>query len=92
MVRIKAFFKKVFQAIWDFISDKNNSGDEKRVLGIITIGYCFWYGTQPIANPLILAEYIALGTGLLGIASMADLAKSRANMANKAKNNPFPSR
>lgn len=72
MNKIGEFFKKIFSAIWDFISDKNNSGDEKRVLGIITIGYCFWYGTQPTANPLILAEYIALGTGLLGIASAAD--------------------
>lgn len=72
MGKIKAFFKKVFGAIWDFISDKNNSGDEKRVLGIIVVGVAIWYGFQPAANPVIIAEYFSFGAGLLGIASMAD--------------------
>ncbi|MFA6336168.1 MAG: hypothetical protein WCX48_11590 [Bacteroidales bacterium] len=72
MDKIKAFFKKIGGAIWDFISDKNNSGDEKRVLGIVTIAIALWYGFQDTANPLILAEYFAFGSGLLGIASVAD--------------------
>lgn len=72
MDKIKAFFKKIGGAIWDFISDKNNSGDEKRVLGIIVIGIALWYGFTPGASPLILAEYFAFGGGLLGIAAAAD--------------------
>ena len=79
MDKIKAFFKKFGSAIWDFVSDKNNSGDEKRVLGIIVVGVAIWYGFTPTANPLILAEYFTFGGGLLGIASLADkvpLAKS----------------
>lgn len=72
MEKIKAFLKKIGGAIWDFISDKNNSGDEKRVLGIIVIGIALWYGFTPGASPLILAEYFAFGGGLLGIAAAAD--------------------
>lgn len=72
MDKIKAFLKKIGGAIWDFISDKNNSGDEKRVLGIIVIGIALWYGFTPGASPLILAEYFAFGGGLLGIAAAAD--------------------
>jgi hypothetical protein len=72
MDKIKAFFKVIFSALWDFISDKNNSGDEKRVLGIVVVGFAIWYGFQPTANPLILAEYLAFGGGLLGVAAAAD--------------------
>lgn len=81
MKKLKEAMKKIVLAIWDFISDKNNSGDEKRVLGIITVAIALWYGVQPTANPLIFAEYITFGSGLLGIASMADkvpLAKGEA--------------
>lgn len=64
--------KKLLAMVWDFVSDKNNSGDEKRVLGIIVIGVALWYGFTANANPLILAEYFAFGGGLLGIAAAAD--------------------
>jgi len=64
--------KKLLAMLWDFISDKNGSGDEKRVLGIVVIGFALWYGFTPVANPLILAEYFAFGGGLLGIAAAAD--------------------
>lgn len=72
MGKIGEFLKKIGAAIWDFVSDKNNSGDEKRVLGIIVIGIALWYGFTPGASPLILAEYFAFGGGLLGIAAAAD--------------------
>lgn len=72
MGKIKDFFKKLGGGIWDFISDKNNSGDEKRILGIISVGLGFWYGFTPGANQYIMTTYLAFGGALLGVASLAD--------------------
>lgn len=71
--KINAIPGKVGKLIWDFITDKNNDGDEKRVLGIVSVIIGFVYPFQaPYADSGIMWAYLGFGGALLGIASVAD--------------------
>ena len=66
------FFDKVGKLVWDFLTDKNNDGDEKRVLGTASILVGFIYGYQASANPQVFWGYLVFGGVLLGVAAFTD--------------------
>lgn len=70
--RIKDAFDKAGKLAWDFVTDKNNDGDEKRALGVAAVIIGFVYGFRPEADAAILWAYFAFGGALLGVASLAD--------------------
>lgn len=71
--KIKAIPGKIGKLVWDFVTDKNNDGDEKRVLGIVSVVLGFFYGFTA-ANPesQIFWGYFAFGGILLGVAAFTD--------------------
>lgn len=71
--KIKEIPGKIGKLVWDFVTDKNNDGDEKRVLGIVSVALGFFYGFG-VANPdpQIFWGYLVFGGVLLGVAAFTD--------------------
>ena len=76
---MRKFFDNIGKLIWDFVTDKNNDGDEKRALGTISIILGFIYSFRPDANVLILTELFTFGGGLLSVAAIADKIPKRSD-------------
>jgi len=72
MKKITEFFEGLAKLIWDFFTDKNNDGDEKRLLGVASILIGFFYGVQPNPDPTVLWAYLGFGGTLLGVSAFSD--------------------
>jgi hypothetical protein len=72
LMKIKELFDKAGKLAWDFVTDKNNDGDEKRVLGIASVILGMVYGFQANSNPQVLWAYLIFGGVLLGVAAFTD--------------------
>lgn len=72
MNKLKEWLHNLGKLIWDFVTDKNNDGDEKRFLGIAAILIGFYYGFQPAADVTILWAYLGFGGVLLGVSAFTD--------------------
>ncbi len=71
--KIKSAIEKSGTLCWDFVTDKNNDGDEKRFLGIASVILGFIYGFQNAnPNPQIMWGYLIFGGALLGVAAFTD--------------------
>lgn len=70
--KIKEMRDKLGKLLWDFVTDKNNDGDEKRILGVISIILGYIYGWKAGADPAIFGVYLSFGGCLLGVAAFAD--------------------
>jgi len=71
-MKVKEMFASVKKIIRDFITDKNDDGDEKRLLGIASILIGFYYGLQPNPDSMVLWAYFGFGGTLLGVSAYAD--------------------
>jgi hypothetical protein len=70
---LRALLEKLKKLAWDAVSDKNDSGDEKRIWGNLSVFLGLAYPFTPDPQAYIMGIYLAFGAVLLGLASWADV-------------------
>jgi hypothetical protein len=75
--KVSAVGGKISKLIWDFLTDKNNDGDEKRFLGFVSVvmGLIYPFISKTVDDKIMWA-YLIFGGTLLGVAAFADKIKS----------------